>query len=174
MAAVNPSTHDHGFVLITIATTTSFYFCLFVFFCVDIPSWHCAHGPKTLRMMMMMMMVKPQERKEWKMVRDEEKFSLSISGHLIYSGSFSLFVFFNFGHFLYIYRYMHFVFLCCDFNIFCFFFFFFILNYPHRNEKFKTYRPCFFGTTHLAEIFETVQNVFKKISKVCLILLDWE
>lgn len=70
--AAHPSTHDHGFVSITIATTTSvfsFFFFLFVFlFCFDIPSWHCAHGPKTLRMMMMM--VKPQERKR---VKDGER-----------------------------------------------------------------------------------------------------
>lgn len=135
MGAVYPSSHGHGFVLHHHSSDNICFLlvCLFSFVCSDIPSWYCAHGPKTLRMMMM---VKPQGRKEWKMVRDDEqKYSRSIRGHLIYSGSlFVCFAFFfpPFGHFLkYICMYMRFVLLNCDLNILLFSFCFFI-NYPHK------------------------------------------
>ncbi len=124
MGAVYPPTHDHGFVLHHHSNDNTclfcfvlfcLFFCLF-FVCFDIPSWHYAHGPKTLRMMMMM---KTEGRKGKKMVRDhEEKCSLANSGHLIYSGSFILCLFLFFWTHFYIY--MHFVFLCCDFSVvFC-------------------------------------------------------
>lgn len=85
MGAAYPPTHDHGFVLHHHSNDNTCLFCLFVPF--DIPSWHCAHGPKTLRMMSM---TKPQGR-ERKMVRDKiKKCSPANSGHLINSGSYIL------------------------------------------------------------------------------------
>lgn len=116
---------------ITIATILTFHF------------WHCAHGPKSLRMMMM----KPQggkERAKW-------------SSHL-----FRIFHSMISGHFLC----MHFVYLCHDLKFSVVFVF--AVNYSHRTRTrdpnpvldFDNLTFWYFSVTPPDKTFETVEGTF--------------
>lgn len=128
-------THDHGFVLHHHSNDNTCLFCLFCSFCFDIPSWHCAHGPKTLRMMMMLML-KPQGRKKiewwWEMMRKNVHLPTAAISFIqdlsCYGLSVSLDTF---------YIYMHSVFLCCDLFSVEFIFLCFAINCSHRNKRFS-------------------------------------
>lgn len=105
----------------TIATTTPVClvcFC-FVFFSFDIPSWLCAHGPKTLRM---------------KKKKRVNKAAVAIS--FIQDLSFYCLFVIVFGHFLYIYIYYAFCFSMLWFKDFLLdFLFLFVFRHQLSTQK---------------------------------------
>lgn len=168
MAAVHPSTHDHGFVL---HHHNNDYICLnFFLWLLSFIFWHSilTHGPKTLRMMMMV--VKPREKTEWWELRNNPSVTISFIQDLSML----------FWTLLYLYYICIFFFF--TWWLYCFFlcqFMCFTLIYSHVDDALKAHRHFDLlphrrhtWTMHLRHFIGIIVSTVKpvlKISQVCCV-----